>query len=222
MIKEFEYQIKYKKRKTLSISVELDGVVQVVAPIGLPKGKIEEVLKSKESWILKRIKEVESKEKLNVDEVMYLGQIYKVKVLVQRFSKVDFVVFHEGVFLVNVRDENNVIKALESWFREMTEKTIKDKVQKYKHYFIERPKEIIIKEQKRRWGSCSYDNKLLFNWRLSMATEDALEYVVVHEMCHMVHKNHSTEYWREVERVLPNYKESHNWLKEKGYLLNLQ
>ncbi len=87
--------------------------------------------------------------------------------------------------------------------------------------FKDKVTDIKVKEQKRRWASCTGKNAILFNWRISMARADVLDYIVVHEMCHMDHRNHSKYFWNRVEEIMPNYKEKHEWLKINGMNLYL-
>ena len=79
---------------------------------------------------------------------------------------------------------------------------------------------ITIKEQKTRWGSCSNSHNLNFNWKLVLAPPEVLDYVVVHELCHIKEMNHSNAFWSEVEKVLPDYKTRRTWLKENGWMLS--
>lgn len=80
---------------------------------------------------------------------------------------------------------------------------------------------ITIRDQKTRWGSCSARGTLSFNWRLMLAPPAILDYVVVHELCHLTHMNHSPAFWQAVEAVCPDYRESRRWLKEHGQELVL-
>lgn len=80
---------------------------------------------------------------------------------------------------------------------------------------------ITIREQKTRWGSCSSRGTLSFNWKLMLAPPAVLDYVVVHELCHLKHMDHSPAFWQAVEAVLPGYKELRKWLKEHGSELRL-
>ena len=75
---------------------------------------------------------------------------------------------------------------------------------------------IAIREQRTRWGSCSSKKNLNFNWKLLLAPPQVLDYVVVHELCHLKQMNHSKAFWTEVEAVLPDYKERKRWLRENG------
>lgn len=80
---------------------------------------------------------------------------------------------------------------------------------------------ITIRDQKTRWGSCSSNGTLSFNWRLMLAPPAILDYVVVHELCHLTHMNHSSAFWATVESVYPDYRTARKWLKEHGHELAL-
>lgn len=95
---------------------------------------------------------------------------------------------------------------------------VKDIIIRY-HSTLGRPKQLRIKEQSSRWGSCSSKSGININWKLIFAPTDVLEYVVVHELCHMTHMNHSADFWNLVESVLPEYAKSKNWLKIHGQTL---
>ena len=75
---------------------------------------------------------------------------------------------------------------------------------------------VAIRDQKTRWGSCSRNGNLNFNWKLSLVPDEILDYVIVHELAHRIEMNHSADFWREVEKVLPDYRERRKWLKENG------
>ena len=203
------------------ISVEKDGSIIIKLPEGTKKDEIDKLIKSKEKWILNKVAFVKNRSKLKSDEILYLGYAYSYKIILQRFLKKDFIYFNGQDFYVNVKDEKNTKIALELWLRNSCEKFINEKVEKYQYRFNISPKEVKIKKQKNRWGSCSYDNKIMINWKLIMASEEAIEYVVVHEMCHMIHKNHSNKFWNLVGEIMPNYKLASEWLKNNGYLLEL-
>lgn len=75
---------------------------------------------------------------------------------------------------------------------------------------------VSIRDQRTRWGSCSEKGNLNFNWKLSLVPDEILDYVVVHELAHRIEMNHSANFWREVEKILPDYRERRMWLKENG------
>lgn len=118
-------------------------------------------------------------------------------------------------------EKDYIKKALEKWYRTQTLKIVESRINHFSINFKDRVKDIKVKEQKRRWASCTGNNSILFNWRCSMARADVLDYIVVHEMCHMDYRNHSKDFWNRVSEIMPDYKEKHEWLKINGVNLSL-
>ena len=127
----------------------------------------------------------------------------------------------EFIINTNSMDVEKIRVALEKWYREETLKIVTKRIDYYADNFKDKVTNIRVKEQKRRWASCTGKNAILFNWRISMARADVIDYIVVHEMCHMDHRNHSKYFWDRVEEIMPNYKEKHEWLKTNGMNLYL-
>ena len=121
----------------------------------------------------------------------------------------------------NTMDVEKIKMAFEKWYRAETLKIVTKRIDYYADNFKDKVTNIRVKEQKRRWASCTGKNAILFNWRISMARADVLDYIVVHEMCHMDHRNHSKYFWNRVEEIMPNYREKHDWLKINGMNLYL-
>lgn len=110
---------------------------------------------------------------------------------------------------------------VEKQFRKAAREYIPSRVSYYHTFTGGNYTSITIRDQKSRWGSCSSRGTLSFNYRLMMAPPAILDYVVVHELCHLTHMNHSKEFWNMVASILPNYKESKKWLKDHGDELNI-
>lgn len=106
--------------------------------------------------------------------------------------------------------------ALDARYRQAAREYIPRRVEHYLPMTGGRYERITIRAQKTRWGSCSARGTLSFNWKLMLAPPDVLDYVVVHELCHLTHMNHSREFWEAVERVMPDYRTRRRWLKEHG------
>ena len=109
--------------------------------------------------------------------------------------------------------------ALEKRYRDAAKEYIPKRVEYYHAFTGGQYTKITIRDQKTRWGSCSSNGTLSFSFRLMMAPPRILDYVVVHELCHLTHMNHSKEFWNMVETILPDYKEHRKWLKENGHTL---
>ncbi|ATD55101.1 M48 family metallopeptidase [Clostridium chauvoei] len=222
-----EFEIIYRNRKTLSIKIDIDGNIKVISPEKLSENNILNIVEKKASWIINKRKIMLNRKKvipknnyLNGEFYLYMGEKYTLKVVTT--PKDTVLINHENkVIEISTSSKDKIRNMLEKFYREETFKIVKERVCYYQKYFENTPKEIRVKQQKRRWGSCTFDNKLLFNWRLSMMPKDILDYVIVHEMCHMVYKNHSKDFWNDVFRVMPNYKEKSLWLRENGIKIDL-
>ena len=234
---EFEYgsrnitfNLIYRKRKTMSIEVETTGEVTVIAPVGTSTDDVIEKVKSRAGWIVS--KQYESKfindtkierEAVSGESYMYLGRNYSLDIRVDEDTDNISVKLFQGKFIVNTytKDEDLIKKAMENWYREKTLARVKERVSYYSSYFNDKVTTIKVKEQKKRWASCTSKNELLFNWRCVMAPVFVLDYIVVHEMCHMEYKNHSKDFWNRVCAVMPDYEVRRSWLRNNGIKMDI-
>lgn len=224
------FNLIYRNRKTMSIEVEPSGEINVISPLGYDTDIILEKVKSKAKWIIQKQYEVApisnqkiEREAVSGDSYMYLGRNYSLDILLDESIKDIEVKLFRGKFVVRTysKDGEVIRKALEGWYREKTLEKVKERVKYYEGYFKEKVSDIKVKEQKKRWASCTASNILLFNWRCVMANSSVLDYIVVHELCHMEYKDHSKAFWDRVSSVMPNYEVRRQWLKENGIKLDL-
>ncbi len=228
--KKIDFNVQYRNRKTMSIQIEPTGKVLVAAPQGLSEEKIVEVVRGKGRWIVRKLEELKeidykSIEKTFVDGegFLYLGEEYPLQIEVDKDIKVTSIMILRGNLYIKtpVKDVNMLRQAVEKWYREKCLIKVMERVDYYKEIVGKNPIKVRVKEQKRRWGSCTSRGHILFNWRCIMAPLDVIDYIVVHEMCHLIHMNHSKAFWELVEYILPDHKERRNWLKKYGVLLNI-
>lgn len=212
------YTIKYSKRKSIGIEITYDGKMIVRAPVNAKLTKIEELLLIKKEWILHHINHSEQREKVKEDdEILFLGERLQIQVInhdlnVIGIKKVD----HQLVIRKPDAFAMDIHRVVEDWMRKQASSMIRQLVEYYSTVMGVTYNNIVIKDQKTRWGSCSSKGNLNFNYRLIMAPKEVLEYVVVHELSHRVHMDHSKEFWRTVEQVIPEYRQYRDWLKEYG------
>jgi predicted metal-dependent hydrolase len=225
-----EFEVTYSKRKTMSIKITPDGDIKVAAPANMSRKAVIDWVKSKSNWIVKNITEIEkikyeivSKEFVNENRLLYLGIEYSLHLDIDQKLKKPLVNLYEDSLMVSTpTDDREVIKtAMESWYRYMADKHIRSRIEYYQPIIGVSPNKVKIKEQKSRWGSCSSKGNLNFNWKVIMAPADVLDYIIVHEMCHLIHLNHSKDYWKQVSSIMPNYKVLKNWLRKNGIKLRL-
>lgn len=223
-------EVVFRRRKTMEIQVHPGGVVRVLVPVGTPAHVILERVKSKEGWIAEKLDQLKDagclpagRELVNGETLLYLGRNYPLQIQVAGNLKEASVKLYRGRFqvVVPVQTEDIVREVLKEWYIQKAGKKVKERVEYYGQKLRKTPLSIKIKDQRRRWGSCTSDGKLLFNWRIIMAPVRIIDYLVVHEMCHLYHMNHSKEFWYLVASILPDYKERREWLKKNGAIMDL-
>jgi hypothetical protein len=229
------YEIIRSNRKTMGIIIDNERNLIVRSPKNTAEAKIKEVLKKKTSWILSKLKEMDKikpapkeKEFMTGEKLPYLGRRYRLVVNSAEISKVE-VKLYQGKFIIYYPIEfkekkkklrDRIRDALIEWYREHAKEKINDRVDKYKVKLDVEPNNVAVKKQKKRWGSCSSKGNLNFNWKLIMAPMSIVDYLVVHELTHLIHDNHSREFWTTVASIIPNFKEKKNWLKVNGRRLD--
>lgn len=227
--REIKFNIIYRKRKTMSLEIKRDGIINVIAPNGLDKTFIVDKVKNKSDWIIKKLDEIEVLDNNRYirsyesgDIFLYLGNEYILEILVDKITIGTSVSLENNKLIVRANSNNKDViqRALKKWYTDETLGIVKERINYYKLFFEDTVTSIKIKDQKSRWASCTYKNEILFNLRCSMMPIQIIDYIVVHEMCHMEHRNHSKDFYLAVERILPDYKERVKWLKNNGVRMN--
>jgi predicted metal-dependent hydrolase len=205
----------------MGIYIDLYGNIEVQAPKGTPVECVLQLLEGKWDWIQQKSKEMKDrllgpKEKVydHGESFLYLGNAYPIQISQDINIKQDYVVF-EGdklhIYVKQLKDEK-IKQALKRFYYRQCKALVERRIQSYQSNFKIKPRSIRISDSNRTWGTCDSNLQLTFNWKLAMAPLKVIDYVVVHEMCHMVHLNHDRSFWRLVGKIIPDYKELENWL----------
>jgi predicted metal-dependent hydrolase len=220
-----------RRKKTIAITLDpVDGIL-VAAPVAASAEVIRAVVYKRASWILTRADEgvLHPKPKLFVsgETLPYLGREVRMDVTHGDVPAVR-IRFSHWAFDVTVPsrldgDERRtaIRSAFVKWYRRRAADAVRRSVARWSERLPVAPKGAVIRDQRQRWGSCGPDGMLRFNWRIVMSAPDLLDYVVVHELAHLVHRNHSREFWGTVEGVMPDYRLRRQRLKEVGARLSL-
>ena len=215
------FEIKYKNRTSIGISIDGYGNIIVHAP---KKTSDESVFrKLEENWdlIQKKVNEMKGRldgplEKVYEDDesFLYLGKTYPIKVIHDIHISHDHVLFEGETLQIYVRklDDEKIKQSLKRFYYQQCKALVEASISTYQSYFKSKPRSIRISDSKTSWGTCDSNLQLTFNWRLAMAPLEVIDYVVIHEMCHMVHLNHDRSFWRLVGKIMPDYKEKEDWL----------
>lgn len=231
--KELQYILTRSSRKTVGIAIEKNGLVKVTSPIRVSETYINELLQKKSSWILKKLSDIETRaSKANKAKVFeegefysYLGKEYKLKLVKNSDLKKPTVRLENEnliITLPNNFEAEKIKDILKLWYVKQFKHVIEDRIKYYSSIIGVFPQKITIREQKTRWGSCSAKGNINLNWKLIMAPLEVLEYVVIHELCHMKEMNHSKKFWNLVENIFPQHKKYRAWLKDNGDNLGIE
>jgi predicted metal-dependent hydrolase len=217
-------QIIRTRRKTIAIIVHRDGALIVRAPLKASTRQIQELVMKKEDWIRSKQEFVKmvyppARPKVYQDgeEFLYLGKSYPLRIV----DKIKPAVILDGYFYVDKKRHSDAELIMTRWYKEQARQVVTERASQFASQWSYHFGEIKITSAYTRWGSCSSKGTLCFTWRLVMAPLPIIDYVVVHELVHLIHKNHRKEFWRQVETILPDYKQSIQWLKLNGPMLQL-
>lgn len=216
----YVYRIREGRRRTLGLELRNDGSLTVAVPHGLSLAEVRAFIESRRSWI-------EAKRKL-------LAQNVPVRPLFETGARLPYLgseltlnVQHEPSVRTRCRREQDSLvvraadataarRAVETWYRRAAESHAGARLAHFTPLVGRAPRGFSIRAQRTRWGSCSSRGTISLNWRLVQMTAEILDYVVVHELCHLLVPNHSARFWAEVARVLPDFAERRRALRHLG------
>jgi predicted metal-dependent hydrolase len=220
--KVIEYQIIRSNRKTVTISILPTKKVEVGAPKYLSDKEIMHMVKNKASWIIKKLEEMpdalelqEKRKYEDGDKLLYRGKEYELRIIMDsKIKNYEINIERDKIVAqINPKNKQAINDILEAWYKQRAKEFVYDRIKYYNSFLQKNIRNVRIKDQKKRWGSCSNLGNLNFNWRIIMMPEEMFDYIIVHELCHLKFLNHSKAYWKSVEEILPDYKEREKWIK---------
>lgn len=231
MIQDYAFPIEIiRTERTKSASIQLvDEVVKVTVPKTLSDLRIQRLIAKKSAWIKQKIQfqsqypQLKQKEFVNGEAFTYLGRNYRLKTV---SGPLGLVKMKSGYLEVGVPDnlsyssnEALIRPSLEAWYIGHALSKLSKKTQRYADILGVDVGTVSVKNFKSRWGSCYISGDITYNWRIIMAPQPIVDYVVVHELCHRLEHNHSPRYWRHVQNIIPDFKDRRSWLKTNGSAL---
>jgi predicted metal-dependent hydrolase len=212
-----EFRLLRRDRKTLSISVKPDLSTEVVAPVDVPLERIFEKVRKRAPWIRKQKRffaqfhpRTPQRRFVSGETHLYLGRQYKLKVVRHIEERVKL---YRGLLLVQSyapKDTTRTQGLVENWYRERAHIKFRERLslcqQRFPHPDRHMPAGLIIRQLKQRWGSMTVNGNLILNQWLVRSSVDAIDYVVTHELCHMRHDNHGPDFYRLLDRLMPDWK----------------
>lgn len=219
--KQIKYQLIHSDRKSLGISVTPELNVIVKAPLCATAQQIELRMRKRAPWILKQLNYFNSflprpaQKILKTGETYYLlGKQITLKVSIGKKTKTNY---KGRVIEITVKKKSEVAIVLQNWYKQTAKQKFSDiaepLIQRFKKYNVE-PTAIYVQDMKKRWGSCSLKGRITLNTDLIKAPKACVEYVIIHELCHLVYHNHSSKFSALLHKEMPDWEKWRNKLEE--------
>jgi predicted metal-dependent hydrolase len=222
---ELNYNIvRSPKRKKLTITVERDRAVIVHAPEGTSEEEVRRLVDAKRQWILEKLRHPQKyqdrphppgKEVVNGESASYLGRDYRIEITETASGEVEF----SDIFLVPASHQAKRREVLRDWYIARAKEKILARVKQHAHALGVDFKTARIVDNRYRWGSCTVSDNVNFNWRLIKAPMFVIDYVIVHELAHLIEANHTSRFWSIIRVNTPRMDKAKTWLKEHGQVL---
>lgn len=212
------------KRRKLTITVERDRSVVVHAPESTSDETIRQVIDSKRQWLYEKINHPQKyqdlphppgKELVSGESLLYLGRQYRIEVVKAGLSEIEFT----QCFRIPALEREQRAAVLRAWYINKAKDKISRRVTYHARELGVDVAEVKIVDNRYRWGSCTLQDNVTFNWRLIKAPMFVIDYVIVHELAHLIEANHTPRFWNIVRAQSPTMEKAKAWLKEHGQLL---
>jgi predicted metal-dependent hydrolase len=228
--KDLSYTVIRSRRATADIVVERDGRVLVRAPKTLTDRRIATIVESRRLWIYKTLAEWRDanatrvlREYRNGEGFLYLGRSYRLLLVKDQNEPVQL---KSGRFclrrdLVESGNPKRAKEALRHYFTERALERIRQRVAYFAPKVGVASRRVAVRDLKNRWASCSPNGNLAFHWKCMMAPASVIDYIVVHELCHLHHLDHTEAFWNEVDKLIPDYANRKEWLRKNGAAMDV-
>lgn len=212
--KQIAFSLDYKERKSLTIKVHPDSRVEVIAPKSAEEKVVLNKVREKAPWILKQIAQFNSyrpatptRRFVNGETHLYMGRQYRLKVIKKTINSIK--VYNGWIHMQALRiAATSLVVQLYKWYtdraRIIFNEILAKVMPRFKRYGVLAP-DIIIRKMSKRWGSCTSSGKIILNTELIRASRPCIEYVIIHELCHLVHRNHSKTFYNLLNRLMPDW-----------------
>ena len=209
-----DYKIIRSRRRTISLVITKEPALVIRAPFRISEDYIRDLVNRKMSWIQKKLAEMAKRPKsgkqfINGENFLFLGNKYTLQ-FTDNLNKIQIL----DKLYIPEKFKTNARKKLIDWYKLQAQEIIIDRTKLLTEKLNFKPSSVRISGAIRRWGSCNSRRRLNFSWRLIMAPKEVIDYVIIHELAHLKHLNHSNAFWTEVKAILPDYKERVKWLKQ--------
>ena len=208
------------RRKSISLSIEKGGTIIVRAPSKMSDAQINKFVSLKQNWLMSKLSEIKLNQNkfssiINHSEYLLYGINHNVAIADVKRVEVN----QRTILVPNKIEESRRQAALIQFFKKQAKSVLSKRMAYIQSIIKLEPKKVKLTNSKGKWGSCNSHQTIALNWRMIMIPPSCIDYIIIHELCHLVEMNHSARFWKLVETFLPSYGEAREKLKEYSFLL---
>lgn len=215
------------KRRTVGITVERSGQLIIASPPEVPLETLEKIVADKRLWIYSKLLKKESlnpsvlvKEYVSGEGFYYLGRSYRLK-LIEELKGKPLLRLYQSRFELQRQAQVQGREHFIEWYRLHLQPILVSQVANFANRVVASPHSVQVRDLGYRWGACGHKGDLYFHWRVAMLPLEMIEYVVVHELVHLLEPHHTHAFWGRVERILLDFSDRKQWLAENGVTYDL-
>lgn len=220
-VDDLTFEVRHSnRRKTLEIIVDREGDLVIAAPKGTEENLLKDFVQEKKFWIYQKLAEKAElqkprprKEYVDGEGFLYLGRSYRLKLVDNQQTPLKLI---DGRFCLRKDLQTEARFHFIHWYSTKAQIYLNEKVQALAARMGVEPAGVKIQDLGYRWGSCGKGDRLYFNWKTILLPREIVEYVVVHELTHLHEPHHTPQFWKRVERVMPDYERRKSWLAKNG------
>jgi predicted metal-dependent hydrolase len=219
-----DYTVIRSRRKTIAVEITKEGGVLVRAPLKLARREVLNFVNQHSNWIERKLAQASVKQEertprrfLEGESFPFLGEKHRLHYV----AGGEYLRKENGDFLLGIDLSSKAGDLFRTWYRARAREILEDRVAHFALKIGVACRSMRITDARERWGSCTAAGTLNFAWRLVMAPPPVIDYVIVHELVHLVEMNHSRRFWERLGRILPDYAERRKWLRENEHMLTL-
>ena len=214
-------QIIKTNRQTMSLSIQRNGAIIVRAPSRMKDEQIKKFIMERQGWLEGKLLEIKTNQNynnkiINYEQFLLYGSKYELKI-----ADVRKIEIYNGQILVPKKDESKIIQTVINFYKRQAKQVFAERINYLQQVMKIEPKSVKLSNSSGRWGACNSRGSITLNWRVVMLSPECIDYVLVHEMCHLVEMNHSKRFWNLVATFLPNFNDLRKNIKNYGFLLEL-
>ena len=219
---QIAYDVVFSKRRTITLIVERDNRIVLRVPEGTPNERIEHLIEQKKRWLYEKTQHPKKyperqqrKEVVSGESVLYLGHHHLLEIVDEPLTGLEF----DTTFRLPKALVGQASRLFSTWYIQRAKRLLQQRVKRLAQSLGVHYNKILVSDLKYRWGSCTPKDNLNFNWRIIKAPIFVIDYLIVHELAHLLEPNHTKRFWGIVAVQIPNHLEARAWLADHGNLL---